>query len=105
MVIGWQFGRIRGANGPDRLARAYLRLCARLARQGLARSAHQGPLAFAAAIPVGSEWATQARELLASYARLRFGREAPGPRQLREFEREVSRWRPPRRSVRGSRGR
>ncbi len=58
MVMGWQFGRVRAASGPDRLARAYLRLCARLARLGLARSAHQGPLAYAAAIPVGSEWAT-----------------------------------------------
>jgi protein-glutamine gamma-glutamyltransferase len=105
IVMGWQFGRIRPASGPDRLARAYLRLCRRLARHGPARQSHQGPLAYAAAIPVGSESATQARELLTLYARLRFGRAAPDSRQLRRFEREVSRWRPPRRSVRGSRGR
>jgi transglutaminase-like putative cysteine protease len=104
IVLGWQFGRVRAVGGPDRLARAYLRLCARLARLGLARRAHQGPLAYAAAIPVGSEWATQARELLMLYARLRFGRLEPSSQQLREFEREVSRWRAPRRSVRGSRG-
>lgn len=104
IVVGWQFGRLRQAGGPDRLARAYLRLCARLARQGLARRPHQGALTYAAAIPVGPEWATQARELLTLYSRLRFGRHEPSPRQLRQFEREVSRWRAPRRSVRGSRG-
>jgi protein-glutamine gamma-glutamyltransferase len=105
IVMGWQFGRVRPGSGPDRLARAYLRLCRRLARHGPARQSHQGPLAYAAAIPVGPEWATQARELLALYARLRYGREAPDPWQLRAFESEVSRWRPPRRSVRGSHGR
>ncbi len=101
MVMGWQFSRVRAARGPDRLARAYLRLCARLARQGLARQPHQGSLAYAATIPVGSEWATQARELLALYTRLRFGRQEPDLQQLREFEREVSRWRAPR-ATRGS---
>jgi hypothetical protein len=104
-VMGWQFGRVRPAQGPDRLARAYLRLCARLARLGPARQAHQGPLAYAASFRVGTEAATQARELLTLYARLRFGRQPPTPQQLREFEREVSRWRPPRRRARGSPGR
>ncbi|HEV2703284.1 MAG TPA: DUF3488 and transglutaminase-like domain-containing protein [Steroidobacteraceae bacterium] len=105
LVIGWQFGRVRPAHGPDRLARAYLRLCARLAQLGPARQPHQGPLAYAATFHVGTEAATQARELLNLYAHLRFGRQAPTWQQLREFEREVSRWRPPRRHVRGSRGR
>jgi transglutaminase-like putative cysteine protease len=104
LVIGWQFGRVRPASGPDRLARAYLRLCARLADLGSARAPHQGPLAYAATIQVGSESATQARELLSVYARLRFGRQAPTAQQLREFEREVNRWRPPHRSARASRG-
>jgi transglutaminase-like putative cysteine protease len=94
IVMGWQFGRVRPATGPDRLARAYLRLCRRLARLGPARQPHQGPLAYAATIPVGSEAATQARELLTLYTRLRYGREAPSLQQLREFEREVRRWRP-----------
>jgi protein-glutamine gamma-glutamyltransferase len=104
IVMGWQFGRVRPAHGPDRLARAYLRLCARLARLGTARQPHQGPLAYAASFRVGTEAATQARELLTLYARLRFGRQPPTAQELREFEREVSRWRPPRRRVRGSRG-
>jgi protein-glutamine gamma-glutamyltransferase len=103
--VGWQFGRLRQGRGPDRLARAYLRLCARLARHGPARQSHQGPLAYAATLPLGPEATTQARELLKLYARLRFGSEAPTAQQLRSFEREVSRWRPSHRNVRGSRGR
>jgi transglutaminase-like putative cysteine protease len=94
IAMGWQFGRVKPASGPDRLARAYLRLCTRLARLGAARLPHQGPLAYAATIPVGSEAATQARELLNLYARLRYGSQAPSLQQLREFEREVRRWRP-----------
>jgi hypothetical protein len=105
LIVGWQFGRLRPGQGPDRLARAYLRLCGRLARHGPARQSHQGPLAYAATLPVGPEATTQARELLKLYARLRFGSEAPTAQQLRSFEQEVSRWRPPHRNVRGSRGR
>ena len=104
LVVGWQFGRLAPASGPDRLARAYLRLCARLARTGALRLAHQGPLAYAASIAGPSQPAQQARELLSLYAHLRYGRVAPSAAQLREFERRVSRWRPPRRRVRGSPG-
>ncbi len=50
LLIGWQFSRVRPARGPDRLARAYLRLCARLARYGPPRQPHQGPLAYAATL-------------------------------------------------------
>jgi transglutaminase-like putative cysteine protease len=103
VVIGWQFGRVRAAGAPDRLARAYLRLCARLARRGPVRQPHQGPLTYAATIAGPSQAAQQARELLDLYARMRYGSIAPTPAQLREFERRVSRWRPPRRRVRGSR--
>ncbi len=103
VVIGWQFGRLRPASGPDRLARAYLRLCARLARCGALRQPHQGPLSYAATISGPSPPAQQARELLNLYAYLRYGRVTPSAAQLREFEQRVSRWRPPRRRVRGSR--
>jgi transglutaminase-like putative cysteine protease len=104
VVIGWQFGRVLPAGGPDRLARAYLRLCARLARAGPLRQPHQGPLAYAATVDGDSQPAQQARELLNRYAHLRYGSNAPTAAQLRDFERRVSRWRPPRRRVRGSPG-
>ncbi len=103
VVIGWQIGRVRPAGGPDRLARAYLRLCARLARCGPVRQPHQGPLTYAATLSGAAPAAQQARELLNLYARLRYGRVAPTAPQLREFERRISRWQPPRRHVRGSR--
>ncbi len=103
--VAWQFGRVRPATAPDRLARAYLRLCARLARHGPVRQAHQGPLAYAAVLDEPTGPLAQARELLVSYARLRYGRDAPTPAQLRDFERRVSRWRPPRRRARESPGR
>lgn len=102
LVIGWQFGRIRTAGGPDRLARAYLRLCARLARSGPVRQPHQGPLAYADSLPGASGPMLTARELLNQYARLRYGSVLPTLAQLREFERRVSRWRPPHRNVRAS---
>jgi protein-glutamine gamma-glutamyltransferase len=103
-VISWQFSRVRGGGGADRLGRAYLRLCARLAQSGAVREPHQGPLAYAAALRGASEPTAQARELLSLYARLRYGSVDPDLGQLREFERRVSRWRAPRRRARGSPG-
>ncbi|HEY4341199.1 MAG TPA: DUF3488 and DUF4129 domain-containing transglutaminase family protein [Steroidobacteraceae bacterium] len=103
IIIGWQFGRMRPAHGPDRLARAYLRLCARLARHGPPRQAHQGPLAYAATLGDDSEPATQAQELLHLYARLRFGSDTATTAQLLDFERRVSRWRGPHRRARAFR--
>ncbi len=107
LVVGWQFSRIRRVGGPDRLARTYLRLCARLARHGPARQPHQGPMTYAAlftsAARAGEPVHDQAHELLSMYARLRFASGTPTAAQLREFEQRVSRWRTPRRNVRGSR--
>ncbi len=98
IVIGWQFGRVGPAVGPDRLARAYLRLCAKMARVGPARQPHQGPLAYAAVVGGTAAPAATVRaepgELLNLYARLRYGRVAPSEAQLRDFERRVSRWQP-----------
>ncbi len=103
LLIGWQFSRVRPARGPDRLARAYLRLCARLARCGPPRQPHQGPLAYAAALGGVSEPFVQARELLHLYARLRYGSGTATAAQLRDFERRVSRWQAPRRRARAFR--
>jgi len=104
VVISWQFGRVRSSSGPDRLGRAYLRLCSRLAKSGAVRQPHQGPLAYAASLDGASPPTVQARELLDLYARLRFGSVEPSSSQLGDFERRISRWRAPRRRVRGSRG-
>jgi protein-glutamine gamma-glutamyltransferase len=103
LVIGWQFSRVRPAHGPDRLARAYLRLCARLARHAAPRQPHHGPLAYAATLGGTSAPDAQARELLHLYAHLRYGSATPSPAQLRDFERRVSRWRAPGRRARASR--
>ena len=102
VAVGWQLGRVRPAGEPDRLARAYVRLCARLARAGSVRQPHQGPLTYAATIGGASHSAQRARDLLSHYAHMRYGKLAPTAAQLREFERQVSRWQPPRRHVRGS---
>jgi transglutaminase-like putative cysteine protease len=104
LIIGWQFGRVRSASGPDRLARAYLRLCARLAQYGPRRQPHQGPLAYATSLAGASPPLVQAQELLALYTRLRYGSGTPTAAQLRDFERRVSRWRPPYQRARASRG-
>ncbi|HEY6453894.1 MAG TPA: DUF3488 and transglutaminase-like domain-containing protein [Steroidobacteraceae bacterium] len=102
LLVGWQFSRVRPARGPDRLARAYLRLCARLARYEPPRQPHQGPLAYAATLRGTSDPAAQARELLHLYARLRYGSNPASAAQLREFERRVTRWHAPPRRARAS---
>jgi protein-glutamine gamma-glutamyltransferase len=94
-VIGWHIGRgPRGAR-PDPLARAYRRLCGKLARQGgVVRAAHQGPLDYArafAARHAGPDGGALA--LLARYAELRYGAPVPATRarDIEEFTRAVAR--------------
>lgn len=93
--ISWQLGREASARPrPDRLGRAYTRLCRKLARKGLPRLPHQGPLAYAQTIlQHRPDLATQVSPLLESYANLRFGPTSdPTPdRCIRQFERAVSR--------------
>lgn len=93
--ISWQLGREATTRPrPDRLGRAYTRLCRKLARVGLPRPPYQGPLAYAQAITQHRpDLALQVRPLLESYAALRFGpTSAPTPdRDLRKFERSVAR--------------
>jgi transglutaminase-like putative cysteine protease len=90
--MAWQFGRTMPHERPDRLARAYLRLCRKLARAGLPpRAAHEGPLAYGDAVAANRpDLAPEVRRLLAQYAQLRYGVE---PRaytdEVREFERGV----------------
>jgi protein-glutamine gamma-glutamyltransferase len=93
-VIAWHLGRGPRRQRPDPLARAYQRLCGKLARQGVARAAHQGPLAYAAALAAQHPaLAGPAHALLGRYAQLRYGVPAPETRarDIEEFRRAVAR--------------
>jgi transglutaminase-like putative cysteine protease len=93
-LIAWQLGRSARPTRPDPLARAYARLCRKLARTGLTRAAHQGPLAYAEALRAGRPALTEGvHTLLAHYARLRYGAPAPATRErdVAEFARAVRR--------------
>ena len=92
--IGWQFGRGPAPRRPDRLAKAYARLCGKLARVGVPRSAHEGPLAYADTVSSKRpDLAHGVRKLLMQYAELRYGapREASRADDIAGFERDVAR--------------
>jgi transglutaminase-like putative cysteine protease len=107
--ISWQLGKeIRRTPPPDRLGRAYSRLCRKLTRIGLQRPPHQGPLAYAQLIVrYRPDLAPSVGPLLEQYANLRFGLPSNsvsppsvsvGPRSgsahardLKSFERAVAR--------------
>jgi protein-glutamine gamma-glutamyltransferase len=73
-LTGWQLGRLPRSARPDPLARAYRRLCAKLARAGVPRAPHVGPLAYAEAIAQRrADLVPVAGPLLAAYAELRYG--------------------------------
>ncbi len=99
-VTTWQLGRKPRRPRPDRLSRAYRRLCLKLARAGAPRAAHQGPMDYAQAIARRHpDLASATGPLLAAYAELRYGgvsdQMASGNRSSRlvEFERAVARLR------------
>jgi hypothetical protein len=78
---------------PDSLARAYARLCRKLARI-VPRAPHEGPLAFGAAlIAKRPEVRTSVLPLLERYAELRYGPPSPetSARDIKEFSRDVAR--------------
>jgi hypothetical protein len=95
--IAWHVGRALRATPTDRLARAYLKLCRKLARAGAAREPHEGPLAYAAAVAARRpDLAEAVRALLDRYAELRYGHgmqdDARSP-AIVSFERAVARLR------------
>jgi protein-glutamine gamma-glutamyltransferase len=95
-VIAWHMGRGARRARPDRLARAYARLCRKLARTGLERAAHQGPLGYRAALAAHVCAAPPAGlALLERYAQLRYGApvEATRARDVERFRRAVARLR------------
>jgi len=95
--IAWHVGRGLRVTPMDRLARAYVKLCRKLARVGAPREPHEGPLAYAAAVArQRPDLAESVRALLGRYADLRYGVAAPrDPRSpdIIAFERAVSRLR------------
>ena len=91
--IAWQVGRSPLQARPDRLARAYERLCRKLARVGLPRSPDQGPLAYADVVDrARPDVASRVRELLTRYADLRYGvpRADSRAEDVAGFERSVA---------------
>jgi hypothetical protein len=92
-IIAWHIGRDMRAARPDALARAYARLCRKLAAIAPARAPHQGPLSLAGTISAHSpELAPQAHALLLRYAQLRYGPGGPTRAQdIAEFRRAVAR--------------
>ncbi len=94
--IAWHMGRSAPAVRPDRLARAYSRLCVKLARIGLERALHQGPLAYADTIRQRRpDIDSHVRALLDQYAMLRFGPKSRDTTadSIADFERNVARLR------------
>ncbi len=97
--IAIQMGRPPTRARQDRLAKAYARLCRKLARTGLPRSADQGPMAYADAVAERRPDLTETvRALLTRYAELRYGVLHADSREadIAGFERAVARLSVPR---------
>ncbi|HOW76201.1 MAG TPA: DUF3488 and transglutaminase-like domain-containing protein [Candidatus Competibacteraceae bacterium] len=85
--------RWRSRLPPDPVARAWQRFCARLARRGLMRGVHEGPLDFTErAVAQKPEQAGLIREIGELYARLRYGPAAPSA-EVRRLQRLTWRFR------------
>ena len=85
--------RWRSRLARDPVARSWQRFCARLARRGLARGSHEGPLAFAERVAEQRpEWAAPVREIGKLYSALRYGPVVP-PAAVRRLQRLTWRFR------------
>lgn len=97
LFVAWHVSRALRATPMDRLARAYTKLCAKLARAGAPRAPYEGPRAYADVVEARRpDIAAAARALLKRYAELRFGASSGADARVPEiaaFEREVSRLR------------
>lgn len=100
ILVAWQIGRGLHAAPVDKLAKAYQKLCAKLAHAGIPREPHVGPLAYATSIgALRPDIAADAGALLSKYTQLRFGNEvaeADRTDAIRSFERAVGRFHPSR---------
>jgi protein-glutamine gamma-glutamyltransferase len=99
-LIAWNSAR--GARpARDALARAYVRLCRKLARVAPARAPYQGPLSLADTVSEHRpDLSPAVRPLLSAYAQLRYGPPSPGrrARDIERFRRAVARLSLPRRA-------
>jgi len=94
VLIAWQVGRSPRPARPDALARAYARLCRKLARVAPPRALHQGPLSFAATVIAHRpDLEPAVWPLLNRYAQLRYGPPAPelNDADVEAFRRSVAR--------------
>jgi len=100
IVIAWHVARAQRSAPSDRLARAYQKLCRKLARAGAVREAHEGPLAYAEVVSSRRpDLAASARALLLAYANLRFGKNGDDRAHhsaVSAFENAVTRFKAPR---------
>jgi hypothetical protein len=97
LLVAWQLGFTTSRSRSDGLARAYTVLCRKLARAGVTRQPHEGPLAFAGEISKRRpDLAGDVAALLTRYAQLRYGRrqQESYPMQVRDFAREVRKLKP-----------
>ncbi len=100
-LVAWHVGRSGRPPRPDALARAYGRLCRKLARIAPARAPHQGPLSLAAAVlSRRPELRATVQPLLERYAQLRYGPAAGSASEVEEFRRAVARLSLPRTAAR-----
>jgi protein-glutamine gamma-glutamyltransferase len=93
-IIAWHVGRSPRPVRPDALARAYARLCRKLARVAPRRAPHQGPLSFAATVIAHRpDLEAAVGPLLNRYAQLRYGPPTAQPHgaDVEEFRRSVAR--------------
>ena len=94
-VGAWRLGDgVARTRPPDALARAYARLCRKLARAVLPRPPQQGPLDFAAAVSARRpDLAGDVLPLFERYAQLRYGLPSPATRRrdVEDFARAVAR--------------
>lgn len=108
LFIAWQIGRTARPLPADRLARAYVRLCDKLARAGAHRAKHEGPLAYADSVAARRPDLSEAvRALLGRYADLRYGNALDGGGRAKavvEFEHAVGRFRARREATSSSSG-
>ncbi|MFO1372263.1 MAG: DUF3488 and transglutaminase-like domain-containing protein [Candidatus Competibacteraceae bacterium] len=90
IFAGWRW-HSRFAHDP--VVRAYQRFCTRLARRGLSRGAHEGPLTFTTRVAASRpDLAASAQEIGQLYATLRYG-PAAASADLRQLQRLVRRFR------------
>ena len=82
---------LRAPRGPaDPLDAAYVRLCAKLARAGTARTPAEGPQAYAQRLSAAGLRSTPLHALIGAYVELRYACAAPAPEAVRRFARGVA---------------